>query len=98
MKNMKLNLDLKNILTVVSRYKRIVITLVIIGLMGYTGYQISRITSVQPDAAYLETRRAEAKAVSLKINKATQDKLRGLQSAGDTSVPTVSGKSNPFAF
>jgi hypothetical protein len=101
--NMKLNLgsfDIKRIGLMLLGYRKLFITLAIVGLLGYTGYQISRITAVQPDKAYLDAKKEDKQAAvpNLRISKDVQERLRSLQSAGDTSIPVNVGKSNPFTL
>ena len=96
--NMNLNFDPKALLASLSRYKNLSITLVVIALFGFTGYQISHIVGVQPDEAYLEMQKAKAKTTSLKVNKDTIQQLKDLKSSGDTSIPVNAGKQNPFSL
>ena len=90
------NLDPKILLPAIKRISGPLVTLLIIGLVGYTAYQISRITSVQPDAAYMEANRKDHKTTSLRINQETMRQLESLKAAGDTTVPVVTGKDDPF--
>ena len=90
------NLDPKMMLPALKRISGPAITLVIVILVGYTAYQISRITSVQPDVAYMELNKKDHKTPSLKINQETMKQLKALAPAGDTNVPVVTGKDDPF--
>lgn len=88
--------DPKTLLPAVKRVIGPAITLVIVALVGYTAYQISRITTVQPDTAYMEANKKSHKTPSLKINQETMKQLKNLTPAGDTTVPVVTGKDDPF--
>lgn len=90
------NLDPKMMLPALKRISGPLVTLIILVLIGYTAYQISRITTVQPDAAYLEANRKEHKTTNLRINQETLKQLESLEAAGDTVVPVVTGKDDPF--
>lgn len=101
---MKLNANLSDInprelARSVLRYRGTFITLLIIGLLGYAGYQISRITGVQPDQAYLaQQQKNHRTAAKLKVNKDVITGLKQLQSSGDTTVPINPGKHDPFSL
>lgn len=97
--NMNLSLssfDPKLLLPALKRISGPAVTLVIVLLVGYTAYQISRITSVQPDVAYMEANKKDHKTPSLKINQETMKQLKSLTPAGDVTVPVVTGKDDPF--
>ncbi len=81
-----------------ARYRGILTILVSIALIGFTAYQISQITSVQPDQAYLQSQKDTAGSVKLKATPAFVEKLRELKPATSNSVQVRSGKSNPFAL
>ncbi len=90
------SLDPKLLLPALKRISGPAVTLVIILLVGYTAYQVSRITSVQADVAYMEANKKNHKTPSLKINQETMKQLKSLAPAGDTNVPVVTGKDDPF--
>ncbi len=96
--NANLHLDLKQLSPLFLRYRASIATLIILGLVGYTGIQISRVTSVQPDQAYLQAQQSNTKTTTLRIDKQTLDQLRALKPAGDTNVPVTVGKENPFTL
>ena len=93
---MNQSLNLKQITDIIIAKRGMLIFLLVIALFGYTGFQISRITSVQPDQAYISAQKKSS--VSLKGNKATIENLKALRSSGDTSIPINVGKHNPFTF
>lgn len=90
------NLDPKMMLPALKRISGPAVTLVIVVLVGYTAYQISRVTTVQPDVVYMEANKNNHKTTSLKINQETMKQLKSLAPAGDTNVPVVTGKDDPF--
>lgn len=94
--SMNLSLDPKQLMPVFRGAIRPLTIMVALGLIGYTGYQISRVTSIQPDIAYMETNRQNHKTPSLKINQDTLRQLKSLVPAGDTSIPVEAGKNDPF--
>jgi hypothetical protein len=100
--NLNTGLSLKltpaSLVRYLARHQRFLATLIILGLLGFTGYQISRIFGVQPDQAYLTEQQAKSKVPSLRINKATLSGLQSLQSAGSTNIPLSIGKQNPFSL
>lgn len=98
--NLKANISLSSaqLLPLLNRSKRIIVLVVAVGLIGYTGYQISQITAVGPDEAYLTQATAKQKVPNLKSNKDTVQQLKTLHSAGDTSIPINPGKHNPFSL
>lgn len=86
----------KELLATLQRSSKTIVTLIIIGLIGFTGYRISQITAVQPDQAYMQSQKDADSVTSLKVNKDTINQIKSLQSSGDTSVPINPGKYNPF--
>lgn len=92
------DLNPKKLIPLAGRYKTLLTTLVVVGLIGFTGYQISQITSVEPDAAYLQAKEKESKTASLRIDKKTLDQVNQLDSSASTPAPANVGKSNPFSF
>lgn len=94
--SMNLNLDPKQLMPVFKGTIRPLTIIIALGLIGYTGYQISQVTSVQPDTAYMEANRQNHKTPSLKINQDTLRQLKSLTPAGDTSIPVEAGKNDPF--
>jgi hypothetical protein len=81
-----------------ARHQRFWSILIVLGLLGFTGYQISRIFGVQPDQIYLSQQQSSAKVPSLRISKSTLSQLKALQPAGDISIPLNVGKQDPFSL
>jgi hypothetical protein len=92
------NINPKAILGIAARYRNLVVILIIAGLLGYTGYQISRITSIQADPAYMAAQKGKDKVTSLKINKSILEQLQKLRPAGTSSAPVNVGKQDPFTL
>jgi predicted negative regulator of RcsB-dependent stress response len=96
--NLKLEYNPKAIMAFANKYLGVAVMLIIAGLFGFTGYQISRITGIQADQKYLELQKDTVKTTTLKVNKDTLDQLKNLKSGGDTSIPVNTGKQNPFSL
>ncbi len=92
------NFDWMVIVRLLSRYRVFLTILVVIGLFGFTGYQLSGLFAVQPDQAYLTQQQATAKIPNLKSNKTVIDQIKQLQPGGDTSIPLTVGTQNPFSL
>lgn len=92
------DLNPKKLLPMLLRYKTLIVTLVVVSLLGFTAYQISQITSVEPDPAYLRAKEKDSKATSLRIDKKTLEAVTQLSPNGPTPAPVNVGKSNPFSF
>lgn len=92
------DLNPKKLLPILLRYKTLLVTLVVVSLLGFTAYQISQITSVEPDPAYLQAKEKESKATSLRIDKKTLEAVTQLSPNGAAPAPVNVGKSNPFSF
>lgn len=89
---------MKQALDLLNPYKNFLTLLVCIGLIGFTAYQISQITAVKPDTAYMELQRPKSTPAQLKASPQTIEKLRSLQPAGDTRATINPGKPNPFSL
>ena len=96
--NLKLDLNPKALLKLLENYSRTIIFFTAIALIAYTGFQISRVTGVQADQSYVEKNREKSKVTNLKVDKQALDQIKSLRSSGDTTVPTGSGKFNPFSL
>lgn len=90
-------LNLKLLLPWLRRSRKLITTLIILGLLGYSGYQISQITAIQPDQAYINTQAKANKVPSLRANKQVISQLKGLREPGDTTIQVTTGKQNPFS-
>lgn len=87
---------MKKLTTLLIKSKKSLIALSLIGLLGYTGWQISQIFNVAPDPAAVEARKTAGKNAVLKINTKMFDELKSsLQVSVDPS-PGATGKSDPF--
>lgn len=92
------DLDPRKLLNLLVRHKSFITTLVVLSLFGFTGYQVSQITAIEPDAAYMSLKEKENKTTSLRVNKEALDQIINLKPSGDTSIPVNVGKSNPFSL
>lgn len=84
-------------LRTIARYRGLIVTLVVIGLVGFTAYQISLITSVQPDQPYLAAQK-DGGGTKLKLTPQIIENLQQLQPAGTGDVQIRPGKNNPFSL
>ncbi len=82
----------------IARYYRVVIGFAVLVLVGFTGYQLSRVVAVQPDAAYLTIQEQTVRTPSLRSSKTVLLQLQKLQSAGSTTNPVTVGKQDPFSL
>ncbi|HSX41468.1 MAG TPA: hypothetical protein VLF21_02460 [Candidatus Saccharimonadales bacterium] len=83
---------------VLARYAGLITTVIAVGLIGYTTYQISQIAGAQPDQAYIKDQTDKLSAIKLKISAKTIKQLSELQSAGDTNIQINPGKADPFSL
>lgn len=95
--NLKLNLNLDQ-LKVISKYRGLITVLAVTGLIGFTTYQISQVTSTQPDPAYVKEQTDKLSSIKLRISPETLQGLQELQSAGDTNIIIQPGKNDPFSL
>jgi hypothetical protein len=96
--SLNFNLDPKQLLVVLNRYRKLLLTITIIGLLGYTGYQISQISAVQADQTYTQSKQKDSAVVNLRVNKNTLEQLQSLHPAGQSSTPVNVGKHDPFSL
>jgi hypothetical protein len=80
------------------KYKNQLLTLFVIGLLGYTAYQISLLGGVQADPAYYKEQQNKSSVVRLRNNEKTLNAIRDLKAPDGTQIPINLGKNNPFAF
>jgi hypothetical protein len=95
--NLSLNPEqFKQILPILTKYKALIATLVFIGVCGYTGYQISLVVAVAPDAATIAAEQDKVKQPSARFDTATIDAITKQQAI--TAKPDLSGigTANPF--
>lgn len=93
--NFQLNLQQFNALL---KYRGLLTIVAVVGLVGYTTYQVSQIGTVQPDQQYIKAQTDKLSTIKLKINPETIQKLKDLQSGGDTNIQIQNGKNDPFSF
>jgi hypothetical protein len=101
MKNPDLHLDLskinyKKVPRFIGRYVGFAVGIILLSLLGYTGYQISRVLSVTPDEGYVAEEIKKTDAKRIKLDTKTLEAVRSLNHinvAPDTSNP---GKGDPF--
>jgi hypothetical protein len=96
--NLSFNLDPAAILRFLAARRVLVTIMAVVALLGYTGYQISQITAVQPDQAYISQQQGKAKTANLKASKPIVTQLKLLQSPPIPAAPSAVGKQNPFSL
>lgn len=89
-------LSLKQLLPWLRQSRKLLTMLIILGLLGYSAYQISQITAVQPNQAYINTQTKANKVPNLHANKQVISQLKSLKEPGDTTIQVTTGKQNPF--
>ena len=96
--NLKFSLDPVVILKFLAARRVLVTIMAVVGLFGYTGYQISQISAVQPDQAYISQQQGKAKTANLTISKPIITQLQQLQSPAIPTAPPTVGTQNPFSL
>lgn len=96
--NQQLSLNPKQLLAWLSQSRKTLTVVAILGLLGYAGYQVSRITAVQPDQAYITLQQKTTKVPNLRANQQVINDLKQLQSPGDTTIQVTTGKHDPFSL
>ena len=93
--NLKLNLDLKNILPILLRAEPYVFGLVLVGVFGYTAWSINAALNVKPAAA-APTAKGAAAPAKITFDKSAIEAVKSLDVVGG-DVPTGDlGKDDPF--
>jgi hypothetical protein len=73
------------------------VTLAVIGLIGYTARLVGQIVAVTPDKDYLEQAKHKADIQTIKLDTKAVDNLKGLVPV-DSHIDSGSvGKGDPFA-
>jgi hypothetical protein len=96
--NLSFKLDPTALLQFLAARRILVTIVVVVGLLGYTGYQISQIIAVQPDQAYISQQQGKAKTADLKVSKPIIAQLQQLQSPPIPAAPATIGTQNPFSL
>lgn len=89
-------LNLRGIPRFFNKYANFMFGIVVFSLLGYTAFQISQISTVAPDAAYVEDEIKKSDAKRIKLDTKTLDAVRvlnQLEIKPDTANP---GKPDPF--
>ncbi len=98
---MSIHLDIVKYLKLIAarllKVRGFLIALAIIGLVGYAGYLISRIVDLQPDQAYLASKRQEIDKTKINFDKKTIQTINNLKQINPTVDLSNVGKSDPFA-
>lgn len=95
--NLKLNVNPIAILSKLSRLRWLVITLIVVGTVGYTAFQIFYAVTVYPDPTTIEQKIEEANSQTVKLDKGALEAVKKLSRVpvqADTSNP---GKADPFS-
>src|SRR5690348_914491 len=99
--NMKLSLSpsglLQKIATFLARYRGFIVAVVVLAMLGYAGFLISRLVSLQPDQAYLADQRQQLDKSKIRFDKATITTINGLNQVNPQVDLSNVGKANPFA-
>src|SRR4051812_23017044 len=89
------DLNFKKLLPLLARYQKGIVSLVLLALIGYTGYQLSRVMSVPPAPAYAVN--PATKLPSLKFQPTLIKRLQALQNPGGSDNAVPIGKTDPFS-
>ena len=91
-------LNVKQLLPWLRQARKPLTTAVIVILLGYTGYQISQITNVQPSQAYITAQEKTTKVPNLRANQQVISQIQQLQEPGSTTIQVTTGKQDPFTL
>lgn len=98
---MKIKLDSNKLfnsaITRVLKVRGFLIVVVVVGLLGYGGYIVSRIVALQPDPAYLATQRQALGSTKINFDKSTIDTINNLVQINTKTDLTNIGKTDPFS-
>ncbi len=87
---------MKPVLAILNRLRNLLVTLAVIGVLGYTAYQISLIPGIAPTKAQIEAERNKANTAQIKFDFKTIDAIsKQTQVPAQNSLHDV-GKTNPF--
>jgi hypothetical protein len=88
--------QLQPILILLTRYRSLLMTVAILGICGYTAYQISLVVAVAPDPAAIEQEASKTSTTGLKFDNVT---IKAITQQKPVNVkPDLGGlgTSNPF--
>ena len=88
---------MKIILKILTRYRFIIIALLVLGLFGYTLIRMQAVSTPQADQAYLEEKRGEIKAEQIKIDNDLRMQIESLKETPINIDLENIGKSDPFS-
>ncbi|HVE81140.1 MAG TPA: hypothetical protein VNA68_03340 [Candidatus Dormibacteraeota bacterium] len=88
----------KQLLELLIKKQKTLIAISIGSILIYTLYQISLITTIGPDQAYLEKQKENIKTTQLKVDQKTIEAIRNLVPARESDLSPTGGKSDPFSF
>lgn len=99
--NMKLNLNTTSLIGriggLIAKYRGLILTLAVVGMVGYAGYLISQLVSVVPDKAYLAEQQQKLDKSKIRFDKTTITIINGLNQVNPQVDLSNVGKDNPFA-
>lgn len=89
-------IKLKPVLLILNKYKNLFVTVAVLGICGYTAYQISLVVAVTPNAAAVEAERAKVDTSNLKFDTKTIDSITKQHQINVSTNLSGIGTSNPF--
>lgn len=99
--NLSVSFNSQALLKAVNRFRSLATLLVVIGLLGYTAYQVSQAVVVEPDAAAIEKAREDQQVTKIRVDPAVKSYFL----ERDRPAPEVEqnqlqggGKADPFSF
>jgi hypothetical protein len=96
--NQQIHFNVASLTAAFMQIRTMLTILVVVGLFGYTGYQISRISGVQPSQGYVALQESQKKVPNLHVNASEIKQIEQLQSPGSTTIQVTTGKQDPFSF
>jgi hypothetical protein len=87
---------MNKLLDQLNHYKNFIIGLVVIGLFGYTAFQLSQITNVAPSDSEVQAAISSRNAAKIKLNNKVIDQLSGTLVIPVDASPGDVGKADPF--
>lgn len=83
-------------INLVTKYRVILISVIILGLFGYTLLKLPAINNPQPDPAYINSQNKNAQVTKIQIKDSLKQQLEKLQDTPVNVTPNAVGKPDPF--
>lgn len=90
------SLPIQKLLRALSRYRVILVALIILGLFGYTLIRMLDISDPSIDASYQRTQREEIETTTIRIDDDLRARIESLQDTPVNDQPSDLGTNDPF--